>query len=112
MVLHALSVVGTHSAFGPKLAIIGGTENRNHHDEQLIRFFGIGSLARIGPNHLLTSDPEVWRRILGARSNYERGPWFDHLRLNPHTANLITERNIRKHNALRYQMAAGVSTPD
>ncbi|KAL8902778.1 MAG: hypothetical protein Q9207_004386 [Kuettlingeria erythrocarpa] len=66
-----------------------------------------GPLARIGPNHLLTNDPETFRRILMARSKYVRGPWFDSLRLDPKKANLITERNIAHHNTLRSQMAPG-----
>jgi hypothetical protein len=68
-----------------------------------------GPLARIGPNHLITSDPELFRHILGVRSTYQRGVWFDCLRLNPFHANLITERDRKKHNALRAQLTAGVS---
>lgn len=68
----------------------------------------IGSIARIGPNLLITSDPDTWRKVLGIRSNYERGSWFDCLRIDPHRANLITERDRSKHNVLRYQMASGV----
>lgn len=67
-----------------------------------------GPLARIGPNHLLTSDPETTRRILASRSSYVRGPWYDALKLDPHRANLVTERNTRKHNKLRHQMSQGV----
>lgn len=33
-----------------------------------------GSLARIGPNELVTDDPEVLRRMMAVRSAYERGP--------------------------------------
>ncbi|KAL8769420.1 MAG: hypothetical protein Q9209_004648 [Squamulea sp. 1 TL-2023] len=70
-----------------------------------------GPLARIGPNHLITNDPETFRKILMPRSKYERGPWFDSLRLNPNRANLITERNASRHNTLRSQMAPGVLVP-
>ncbi|TGO49558.1 hypothetical protein BOTNAR_0427g00040 [Botryotinia narcissicola] len=71
-----------------------------------------GSIARIGPNLLVTSDPDTWRKVLGIRSNYERGSWFDCLRIDPHRANLITERDRSKHNALRYQMASGYDGKD
>ena len=67
-----------------------------------------GGLARIGPNHLLTNDPNTAQKILGARSHYVRGPWYDSLRLDPHRSNLVTERNTRQHNKLRHQMSAGV----
>ncbi|KAL8848824.1 MAG: hypothetical protein Q9221_006163 [Calogaya cf. arnoldii] len=71
-----------------------------------------GPLARVGPNHLLTNDPETFRKILVARSRYERGPWFDSLRLDPKRANLITEKNISQHNKLRSQMAPGYEGRD
>ena len=70
----------------------------------------LGPLSRVGPNHLLTNDPDTFRKILAARSKYERGAWFDSLRLNPKRANLITERDSARHNMLRYQMAPGVRT--
>ncbi|KAJ9203965.1 hypothetical protein DTO166G4_2685 [Paecilomyces variotii] len=71
-----------------------------------------GPLARIGPNHLLLSDPDSIRSILAARSRYTRGPWYDALRIHPHRANLITERDERKHQKLRHQMAAGYNGND
>lgn len=57
----------------------------------------------------MTNDQETFRHILDARSAYERGGWFDCLRLDPQRPNLITERNRTTHNALRAKMAAGVS---
>ena len=67
-----------------------------------------GALARIRPNHLLLSDPEAIRKVLMVRSRYSRGPWYDALRLDPHHANLIKERDETKHKVLRHQMAPGV----
>ncbi|KAF2634891.1 cytochrome P450 oxidoreductase [Massarina eburnea CBS 473.64] len=66
-----------------------------------------GPLARIGPNNLITDDPEVARSILAARSHYTRGPWFDSIRIDPHVANIVSERHTGKHNHLRHQMRAG-----
>jgi hypothetical protein len=34
----------------------------------------IGSLVRVGPNELVTDDPEVLRRMMAVRSGYTRGP--------------------------------------
>ncbi|RDL36198.1 Cytochrome P450 oxidoreductase [Venustampulla echinocandica] len=68
-----------------------------------------GPIARIGPNHLLTDDPEVVRRILAARSHYTRGPWFDSIRIDPHVPNIVSERDTGKHNHLRHRMSAGYS---
>jgi hypothetical protein len=32
-----------------------------------------GTLARVGPNELITDDPEVLRKMMAARSEYTRG---------------------------------------
>ena len=69
-----------------------------------------GSLARIGPNHLLTSDPEVIRKILSNGSRYRRAPWFDALRIDPHVINVVSEREAKKHSRLRYILSAGASS--
>ena len=68
-----------------------------------------GPLARIGPNHLLTDDPQFVMRILGVRSKYARGSWFDILKLDPLLPNLVSGRNKKEHDHLRLQMSAGVS---
>ncbi|KAH8651554.1 cytochrome P450 oxidoreductase [Tricladium varicosporioides] len=65
-----------------------------------------GSLARIGPNHLITNDPATTRRILGVRSGYERGPWFDSIKIDPHVPNIVSERCEEKHRKLRHKLAA------
>ena len=67
-----------------------------------------GSLARIGPKHLLTSDPELIRRILAPRSGYDRGPWFDSLKIDPHKPNVVSERDVESHRRLRYKIAPSV----
>lgn len=69
----------------------------------------LGSLARIGPKNLITSDPATIKRILGARSQYTRGPWFDSIKIDPHVPNIVSERDVKKHNALS-KLAASVST--
>ncbi|KAL8921608.1 MAG: hypothetical protein Q9172_003933 [Xanthocarpia lactea] len=71
-----------------------------------------GSLARIGPNHLLTSDPVTTQKILAVRSKYTRGPWYDSLRIDPHRTNLVTERDTRKHSTLRHQLSPGYGGKD
>lgn len=71
-----------------------------------------GSIARIGPNHIITDDPEITRRILAARSGYVRGPWFDSVRIDPHIPNIVSERDVRKHAAIRAKLAPSVSSDD
>lgn len=67
-----------------------------------------GSLARIGPKHLLTSDPNVMRRILAVRSPYRRSEWYLGARFNPKYDNCGSQRDEEKHTKLRAKMAAGV----
>ncbi|KAK3348834.1 cytochrome P450 [Lasiosphaeria hispida] len=66
-----------------------------------------GSLARIGPNELVTDDPELLRRMMAVRSAYTRGPWYDALRFDPTRDNLLSQRDDVAHNQLRAKMAAG-----
>ena len=69
----------------------------------------VGSLARIGPKHLLTDDPNLIRKILAVRSRYSRGPWFDSIRIDPHIPNIVSERDEKSHNRLRSKLSASVS---
>ncbi len=69
----------------------------------------IGPVARIGPNHVITDDPEITRRVLAARSGYVRGPWFDSIRIDPHVTNIVSERDAKKHSKIRAKLAPSVS---
>ncbi|KAH8816215.1 pisatin demethylase [Xylogone sp. PMI_703] len=68
-----------------------------------------GSLARIGPNDLVTSDPELLRRMLGVRTRYQRSKWYVGMRFDPSRDNVLSERNDDRHTELRAKMAAGYS---
>ena len=98
---------------GPPLAAIsrlwilkGLLGPRNHLNlfETSLKY---GSLARIGPNHLLTSDPELFRRMHAPRSPYRRSPWYAAMRFKPGVDNVLSERQEGKHDLLRKKMAAG-----
>ncbi len=67
-----------------------------------------GPLVRVGPNELITGDPDILRKIQAIRSPYRRSNWYDALRIDPTHNNVLSERNDEKHNALRAKMAAGV----
>lgn len=56
----------------------------------------------------MTSDPDVIRRILAARSGYSRGPWFDSLKIDPNVSHIVSERDEKKHNRLKYKLSASV----
>jgi hypothetical protein len=68
-----------------------------------------GPLVRIGPNHLVTDDPEVLKKMSAVRSPYRRSIWYEGMRLEPDYFNVISERDESRHNDLRTKMAAGVS---
>jgi hypothetical protein len=74
-----------------------------------LNFCDVGPLARIGPNLLVTNDADLLRLMSSARSTYSRAPWYDGMRLDPRVNNVISERNDKRHNALRAKMASGVS---
>ncbi|KAF8848009.1 putative benzoate 4-monooxygenase cytochrome P450 [Acephala macrosclerotiorum] len=71
-----------------------------------------GSVARIGPNHLVTSDPELSRQILAVGSKWCRAPWFDAIRIDPRVPNIVSERDQRRHNQMRHRMSAGYAGKD
>jgi hypothetical protein len=70
----------------------------------------LGSVARIGPNNVITDDPDTTRRILAARSGYVRGPWFDSVRIDPYIPNIVSERDVKKHSKIRAKLAPSVRT--
>lgn len=71
-----------------------------------------GSVARVGPNHLITDDPELTRRILAVGTKWRRGPWFDAIRIDPRVTNIVSERDPSIHNAMRHRMSAGYAGKD
>lgn len=68
-----------------------------------------GSLARIGPNMLVTDDPVLMRRMNTVRSHYRRSNWYVGLRFDPNRDNVLSQEDEDKHFELRSKMAVGVS---
>ncbi|KAF2760576.1 cytochrome P450 [Pseudovirgaria hyperparasitica] len=68
-----------------------------------------GPLARIGPDHLLTSDPATIQRMSGARSPYRKSYWYGAMKFKPRSENLLSERDEARHEALRRKMAGAYS---
>ena len=68
-----------------------------------------GPIARVAPNHLLTSSPELWARINAVRSPYKRAEWYYHAaRFKPGEDNVFTECDNDKHDVRRKKLASGV----
>ncbi|KAK5652815.1 hypothetical protein OQA88_9481 [Cercophora sp. LCS_1] len=71
-----------------------------------------GPIAKVGPYHVITSDPGLIRRINAARSPYTRGEWWHNaLRFHPDKDNLCT-LGPAEHTARRAKMAPGYSGRD
>ncbi|KAF7538220.1 hypothetical protein G7Z17_g12677 [Cylindrodendrum hubeiense] len=66
-----------------------------------------GSIARVGPNDLITSDPDFMKHILGVRTEYRRSDWYDGMRFDPASNNILSWRDEDEHFKLRSKMAAG-----
>ncbi|PQK16265.1 hypothetical protein BB8028_0006g05860 [Beauveria bassiana] len=71
-----------------------------------------GSIARVGPNHLVTSDPDFTRQILAVGTTWRSAPSYDALRIDPRMSNIVSERDARVHNAMRRRMAPGYAGKD
>ena len=69
----------------------------------------LGSLARIGPNQLVTNDYELIRRMCGARSRYVRDDSFVASRFDPPNDHVGSTINEKKHSDLRAKLSVGVS---
>ncbi|EWG49992.1 hypothetical protein FVEG_09330 [Fusarium verticillioides 7600] len=66
-----------------------------------------GSIARVGPNDLLTDDPELIRHILNVRTEYRLSDWYDGMRFDPGNNNILPWRDEDEHFKLRSKMSAG-----
>lgn len=73
---------------------------------------GPSSTVRIGPNELLTSDPEVIRRTSAARSKYTRSAWYKLNRADPYTDSMINMLDTAQHDKAKAQMAPGYAGKD
>ncbi|UKZ75590.1 hypothetical protein TrVFT333_003278 [Trichoderma virens FT-333] len=66
-----------------------------------------GPLVRIGPNQLLSIDPEVLRRMSAVRSGYTKGKFYASGKIVPGVDNVVSLRDPTKHKEMRALMAPG-----
>lgn len=69
----------------------------------------IGPLVRIGPNELLSTDPDALRRMSSVRSLYTKGSFYESGRITPGVDNVVSIRDEDKHKDMRAKMWAAVS---
>lgn len=70
-----------------------------------------GSIARISPGMVVTSDLELYRKANANRINdYSRGPWYKAFKMDAERENLFTQLDDEKHSAMRLKLSPGVRT--
>ncbi|KAI1502828.1 cytochrome P450 [Biscogniauxia marginata] len=81
--------------------------------EQAVRYRAVsdryGALARIGPNDLLTADPDVLRRMSAARSLYPRSNWYRAMRIDPYVPVVVSMTDDAAHDRRKAQLTPGYS---
>lgn len=68
-----------------------------------------GSLARIGPNTLVTCDEDLIRKINSVRSGYGKADYYKAFRFDAERENVLSETDTERNSAMRKKMAAGYS---
>ncbi|KAK4150335.1 Pisatin demethylase [Chaetomidium leptoderma] len=63
-----------------------------------------GPVARIGPRHVVVSDPPEIRRIWSIRSGYARSSWYAGLRFDPNRDSILTMTNNKTHHRVRSRL--------
>ncbi|CAF3475917.1 unnamed protein product [Fusarium graminearum] len=71
-----------------------------------------GSLVRIGPELLATSDVEVVRRMSARKSTYRKSSWVDGVRLNPYHETMFGVRDPIEHDRIKTRLAPTYSGRD
>ncbi|KAI1801478.1 cytochrome P450 [Daldinia bambusicola] len=71
-----------------------------------------GSLVRVGPNELLTDDPEVVRRMSSAKSKYWKSDWYSGSRFNPYLPSMFITLDPAAHDKMKARMTPGYSGRD
>ena len=66
-----------------------------------------GPLVRIGPNEIMTDDPNIIRDMSAVRSTFTRGEWYLTGRFNPYYDNLFTVLDNHGHKQARARVFAG-----
>lgn len=70
-----------------------------------------GSVARIGPNLLVTDDADLVRHMNAPGSRWTRSSWFTGLRLDPRQDTVFSTRDEREHADLKAKETGAVRKP-
>ncbi|CAK7213066.1 hypothetical protein SBRCBS47491_001676 [Sporothrix bragantina] len=114
-VVSALAAARRLSAFpGPRLATfsygwmaraaLSGRMWEIYYKDATLKY---GSVVRIGPSELLTSDPALIRRLSATRQpQYRRSDWYNPNRLDPYEHSMFSLRDDVAHDRLKARTAA------
>jgi hypothetical protein len=64
--------------------------------------------VRIGPNDLVTDDPEILRKMSAVRSPYSRSDWYNATAFDHKLSHVFCERDEGRHIEMRNKMIPGV----
>lgn len=67
-----------------------------------------GPLVRIGPNEVISTDPEVLRMMSAVRSPYTKGLFYETGRIIPGEETVVSLRDEYAHKTLRAKMGTAV----
>lgn len=87
-----------------------GTGHMNVAFTELNRKYG--STARIGPRMLITSDPDLLRRMNAARSDFTRSQLYQSLKFHPDEENILSLLDDGEHAEMRRRLAPGYAGRD
>lgn len=66
-----------------------------------------GGLARVGPNSILTTDPDVLRRVASARTKYTKDEWYQAVSFSPHHVTMVTLLDNPSHDRVKAKTSSG-----
>ncbi|CAK3936056.1 Pisatin demethylase [Lecanosticta acicola] len=78
--------------------------------EEALRKYG--SPARIGPNLLVTDDPDLIRHMNAPGSKWTRSTWYDAMKLDPRQHSVFSTRDEKLHAELKAKEATGYNGRD
>ncbi|OQD98439.1 hypothetical protein PENSOL_c009G10927 [Penicillium solitum] len=87
----------------------GGLALSHHHDRGAAYAIIRSDLTRIGPNWLMTSDPEIIRYMSAAKYKHQKSSWYESLKVDPYVHSVFSEPSLEKHDKLRVKMQSGYS---
>ncbi|KAK4215358.1 cytochrome P450 [Rhypophila decipiens] len=66
-------------------------------------------LMRVGPDTLITDDPNIVRQINGLKAGYGRAKWYEAFHLDPYFHNMFSTRDLAYHDDIKSKTAAAYS---